>query len=343
MTPDEVVEQVPAAFEASLAGWDAPLRELVARTSGAMTIEVIDAGDDATAPRWSGAATARVAPVCRTDLPDANTLRPWRIASFTSLTAGRHVEDARDVADVAEGARAWLRAHRPADFMDFPAGRLPGVALHELFERADFDADDDTLRALASEVLHRAQLVDHEARIDAVTGMLRRVLGDTLPGATFALRDVPRDRTLREWSFHLPLGDVNAELLAQAFSRHGEEVARRYALALRRLSAERTLGFLSGVVDLACERDGRWYVVDWKSNQLGLDREHYERGELEREMFASHYVLQYHLYLTALHRFLKLRIRDYDYDTHIGGPGMRSCAAWMARVAAGSTTGRRAR
>jgi exodeoxyribonuclease V beta subunit len=153
--------------------------------------------------------------------------------------------------------------------------------------------------------------------------MMRRVLGNALPGTTISLRDVPRRRTLREWRFQLPLGDVNAELLSETFARHGDEVARRYAPALRRLSAGRTHGFLSGVVDLAFEHDGRWHVVDWKSNQLGLDVAHYERAELEREMFASHYVLQYHLYLTALHRHLKLRLKDYDYDTHVGG-------AWYA-------------
>ncbi|HEX5971331.1 MAG TPA: exodeoxyribonuclease V subunit beta [Gemmatimonadaceae bacterium] len=332
-TPTEAVADVPAMFESSLAQWDAPLHELVRRSDGAMTVEAIhdDAGD--AAPRWTGADEERGSPQCRTDLPSGQSLRPWRIASFTSLTAGRQVEDARDVADAAEGARAWAQAHRPADFMDFPAGRLPGVALHELFERADFDADDDALRTLVGEVLHRAQLVDHEARIDAVTGMLRRVLGDTLPGTSITLRDVPRHRTLREWAFHLPLGDVSAELLGDAFSRHGDEVARRYAPALRRLSAERTHGFLTGVMDLAFEQEGRWYLVDWKSNQLGLDPAHYERAELEREMFASHYVLQYHLYVTALHRFLTLRVKDYDYDTHMGG-------AWYAFLRGVDGTGR---
>ncbi|HEX6600103.1 MAG TPA: exodeoxyribonuclease V subunit beta [Gemmatimonadaceae bacterium] len=333
MSPAEVVEQVPAAFEASLASWDAPVRELAGRSNGAMTIEVIDAMDGAELPRWSGASAHRGTPVCRTDLPNANTLRAWRVASFTSLTAGRQVEDARDVADAAEGARAWTRSHRPADFMDFPAGRLPGVALHELFERADFDADAAVLRGLAREVLQRSQLLDHEERIDAVMGMMSRVLDHAIPGTTIRLGDLPRGRTLREWSFQLPLGDVSAELLGETFSRHGDEVARRYAPALRRLSAERTHGFLSGVVDLALQQDGRWYVVDWKSNQLGTDPAHYERGELEREMFASHYVLQYHLYLTALHRFLKLRVKDYDYDTHMGG-------AWYAFLRGVDGTGR---
>jgi exodeoxyribonuclease V beta subunit len=332
MSTEDLVERVPQAFESSLADWDAPVRELVARCGGAMTAQVLG---DAQEPvrRWAGAASERCTPVCRTDLPHDESLRSWRIVSFTSLTAGRQAEDARDVADATEGARVWASTKRPADFMDFPAGRQPGVALHELFERTDFDATDAELHALAAEVLHRAQLVDHDERIGAAAGMMRRVLGDPLPEAGFALRSVRRDRTLREWSFHLPLGDVSSSVLAEAFGRHGDDVARRYAPALRHLSADRTHGFLTGVIDLAFERGGRWHVVDWKSNQLGSDLSHYERGELEREMFASHYVLQYHLYVTALHRFLKLRVRDYDYDRDMGG-------AWYAFLRGIDGTGR---
>ena len=36
-------------------------------------------------------------------------------------------------------------------------------------------------------------------------------------------------------------------------------------------------------------------------------------------MRASHYHLQYHLYTLALHRYLKVRLMDYDYERHFGG------------------------
>jgi exodeoxyribonuclease V beta subunit len=36
-------------------------------------------------------------------------------------------------------------------------------------------------------------------------------------------------------------------------------------------------------------------------------------------MDASHYTLQAHLYLVALHRYLRVRLPGYDYDRHIGG------------------------
>ena len=36
---------------------------------------------------------------------------------------------------------------------------------------------------------------------------------------------------------------------------------------------------------------------------------------MEREF----YMLQYHLYAVALHRFLELRLPDYDNEKHFGG------------------------
>jgi exodeoxyribonuclease V beta subunit len=36
-------------------------------------------------------------------------------------------------------------------------------------------------------------------------------------------------------------------------------------------------------------------------------------------MQSHHYILQYHLYLVALHRYLRMRQPAYDYDTHVLG------------------------
>jgi exodeoxyribonuclease V beta subunit len=36
-------------------------------------------------------------------------------------------------------------------------------------------------------------------------------------------------------------------------------------------------------------------------------------------MYRSHYVLQYHIYVAALHRFLKIRLPGYEYEPHMGG------------------------
>ncbi len=328
-TPEDVVARVSEAMENDTAMWEVTLREFVGASEGTMTLELVDAADRQT-ERWVRPSTELRTPGPRADLPNAVQLDSWRIASFTSLTAAHHHDsyssnDARDIADPGRARGSLIDAMPPAhsrdDFLAFPAGRAAGIVLHELFERIDFAADGDAVRALTLELLTRERLaVDpSDARIDAVTGMAERVLTDTLPSARFALRDVPRDVTLREWAFDLPLGVIDHDTLANIFGTHGGGVSLDYAHALRRLGADRTHGFLTGVVDLVFLHEGRWYVVDWKSDHLGDDPAQYERPALEREMFASHYVLQYHLYVTALHRYLRSRLPEYSYEKDFGG------------------------
>jgi exodeoxyribonuclease V beta subunit len=78
-------------------------------------------------------------------------------------------------------------------------------------------------------------------------------------------------------------------------------------------------GFVKGFVDMIVEHDGRFWIVDWKSNHLGDTVADYAAAPLEAAMASHAYHLQALLYTVALHRYLKTRVRDYSYDTHIGG------------------------
>jgi exodeoxyribonuclease V beta subunit len=77
---------------------------------------------------------------------------------------------------------------------------------------------------------------------------------------------------------------------------------------------------VKGFIDLVFERDGRFFLVDWKSNRLGSDTSAYSHPALQAAMARHHYTLQYHLYTVALHRYLRLRLgARYDYAQHFGG------------------------
>ena len=49
--------------------------------------------------------------------------------------------------------------------------------------------------------------------------------------------------------------------------------------------------------DLLALHDGRYWVIDWKSNHLGNRLEDYHEQALTAAMFEHDYVLQYHLYV----------------------------------------------
>ena len=113
---------------------------------------------------------------------------------------------------------------------------------------------------------------------------------------------------------------LTAARLAATFRRYAASpVPPAYADRVRRLGFAPLAGYLKGFIDMVFEHDGRWYVVDYKSNLLGRQAHDYQAERLVIAMTAHHYFLQYHLYAVALHRYLSMRLPGYDYERHFGG------------------------
>jgi exodeoxyribonuclease V beta subunit len=111
-----------------------------------------------------------------------------------------------------------------------------------------------------------------------------------------------------------------AASLADVLAEHAQAPGVcSYAERVRSLGFARLQGHLRGFVDLVFEHGGRFYLVDYKSNHLGEAVGDYQADSLEQAMHAHHYTLQYHLYVVALHRYLRQRLSDYDYARHMGG------------------------
>ncbi len=75
-------------------------------------------------------------------------------------------------------------------------------------------------------------------------------------------------------------------------------------------------GFLVGVMDLVFRKDGRYFLLDWKTNLLpGYTPEH-----VERAMAESDYHRQYQLYLQALSRWLRRAHGErFNFSRQFGG------------------------
>ncbi|MEF1186454.1 PD-(D/E)XK nuclease family protein, partial [Vibrio sinaloensis] len=85
------------------------------------------------------------------------------------------------------------------------------------------------------------------------------------------------------------------------------------------LGFQNVQGMLKGFIDLVFEDKGKYYVLDWKSNHLGDDVSYYHGEALKAAMADHRYDLQYQIYALALHRFLRSRLPNYDYQQHFGG------------------------
>ncbi|MDI5921342.1 exodeoxyribonuclease V subunit beta [Halomonas sp. LR5S13] len=207
----------------------------------------------------------------------------------------------------------------------FPRGPAAGTFLHGLLEWAGHEG----FSRLAAEperlddaLARRANLRGWRERIPALQAWLRGLLESELPvpqapeGAVAPLR-LDRLESAHyqvELEFWFAAHKVDTARLDALVSAHTLDGAARPALERDRLN-----GMLKGFIDLVVEHEGRFYVLDWKSNHLGRDDEAYAEAAMAEAVREKRYDLQYCLYLLALHRLLKSRLPDYDIDRHLGG------------------------
>jgi exodeoxyribonuclease V beta subunit len=202
-----------------------------------------------------------------------------------------------------------------------------GVALHSIFEKSDFQLNDtDSVKAVINEELSHAGLLENDCHSfsSAPEKVMYKIFENTvsamLPEKNFSLSDISVESRLNELGFYLPLKDFDLGELKNIFKKYGSlHIAEKYGAYLNDESVKILPGFINGFIDLIFEKDGMWYIVDWKSNYLGNKFEDYTAENILNEMVESDYVLQYHIYTLALHRYLSGRLKGYSYEKSFGG------------------------
>ncbi|WP_429071663.1 exodeoxyribonuclease V subunit beta [Aeromonas dhakensis] len=252
--------------------------------------------------------------------------RDWWISSYSGLAAQGHghskgvlanpgFDDEVVTETAALAAEEPVQAPQPSIFT-FPKGARPGTLLHSLFETIDFEsAAGEPLAQHIATLL--AQDGFDESWAQVLQQQVEAVLDTPLEtgfGEPVRLRDLAPERKQVELEFFLPMGRVTAPALTALCQQH-DPLSR----GNKPLSFATVQGMLKGFIDLVFEWQGRWYLLDYKSNHLGMSPADYSRPALEQAMVEHRYDLQYQLYSLALHRLLALRLPGYDFDQHFGG------------------------
>lgn len=273
--------------------------------------------------------------------------RPWWITSYSGVIAGASFrEEASESGSavteqdpvLAEGTAAQAIAGEllqaiPDEVASprsvtgdasglhlFPKGARPGIFLHGLLEwatRQGFSrvlADPAPLRDQVERRCRARGLMDWS---DILTNWLLGFLDTPLPlpnGSSLALGQLDIEQTVAELEFLFAVTQADSQRIDQLLQEQLMPGQRRPQLLPQTLN-----GMLKGFIDLVFEQDGCYYVADYKSNWLGPDSDAYTQANMESAMLEHRYDLQLALYSLALHRLLRVRLPDYDYDRHCGG------------------------
>ncbi|RJG39484.1 exodeoxyribonuclease V subunit beta [Motilimonas pumila] len=236
--------------------------------------------------------------------------RNWWVTSYSSLSRG-HGEASLAQKEDVEVAVEQLDEPGKSVFT-FHKGARAGTFLHTLFEQFDFT--QTSTEYLAPIIAEQLENEGYEADwLPVLTPWIQQVLQQNL-GQGFALEHIKPAQCLIEMEFFLPMASINAADVNALLQ--GYDDLSKVAGALNFATVQ---GMLKGFIDLTFEHQGKYYVLDYKSNYLGDTLQDYNTENMQRAMIEHRYDFQYQLYSLALHRFLQQRLPNYDYQQHFGG------------------------
>jgi exodeoxyribonuclease V beta subunit len=261
-----------------------------------------------------------------------NLYSDWLLHSYSSLTANApaipgshgirpslavtaHPEGQLVVADTAENEDGTDQSpvERGAQLPELPKGPQFGNVVHGLLEDIPFltlAGGSGYQEALKKQCAWFGVKADPEILTTLLQKVVETPLTLTETGATFCLADLDPAQIIMEMPFYFQLqpsstGQINSILSGSR--------------TVAPVSPKTLQGYLTGFVDLICCHQGKFYIMDYKSNWLGDHLTDYGAEALEIAMREHNYGLQYWLYTLVLHRYLQSAMSGYDYSAHFGG------------------------
>jgi len=284
---------------------------------------------------WADAPRSLMAPALE-PLPEPTPLTPWelnrslsthhRIGSYSALVRNASSHARKPVLLVEEGPGILLG--------EFPKGAQVGLFFHQLLETIDFTNLAPNWLTSQIQSLLKQYRMDPEVWAELLTEWLQQFLRQPVLGPGVSLSTLDKTKKLVEMEFFLSLNQgqpLTPERLASGFN---QLAMADYSEKVKKLGFETLQGYLTGFIDLFFEVDGKYYVLDYKSNHLGRQLVDYGESGLAEAMAEHHYYLQAWLYSLAVHRFLGIRVPGYNYETHFGG-----CVYLFLRGVGSSTGG----
>ncbi|WP_318837057.1 MULTISPECIES: exodeoxyribonuclease V subunit beta [unclassified Providencia] len=250
----------------------------------------------------------------------------WRVTSYSGLSYGSSHTESEESVSALQFANSLapnmdIEASVDVEQQDdesliltphqFPKGASPGTFLHTLMEEIDFSGH--VSQEWLSEKLESSGFDIQWAPM--LQEWLNAIVQAPLSEDGLCLSALQAQDQLDEMQFYLPIDSLLS-------ASHLDKITHQYDPLSQRcppLNFERVQGILKGFIDLTFYWKGKFYLLDYKSNYLGKDASFYTQEAMAEAMIDHRYDLQYQLYSLALHRYLKQRMPNYDYETHFGG------------------------
>ena len=200
-------------------------------------------------------------------------------------------------------------------FDQFPKGAKAGNILHTILEKIDFTTNDNGNWDVE---------IDNALNFYRVKGNLEnlklniKIWLDHILNAeikmpddvTLKLCEVKHEDRINELEFDFNMNEFDVISVANVVG----ETEVRINTELSKIK-----GVMNGKMDLFFRYNGKYYILDWKSNFLGFTIDDYKNDNVEEAMTDNNYHLQYLIYTMASRLYLRNRIQNFDYSKQFGG------------------------
>ena len=245
-----------------------------------------------------------IKPIPSLTFPDSN----YKKMSYSSLAAHPSKGTKEQLASYNEGS------YDQFVFKDLPKGAHVGNLLHDIFEYIDY-TDNSKWKEIIQMVVVRYLPAQKENQL--FLGCLFKLIEHTLQAniqighESFQLSNLNRENRKNEFEFNFGIpNNFSISDLENILEDETRKIQTSY---------KNVKGMMTGFIDLFFEHEGKYYILDWKSNFLGDHIDHYNQENLLNGMNESNYHLQYLIYALALEKYLKSKLSNFDFEKQFGG------------------------
>lgn len=197
-------------------------------------------------------------------------------------------------------------------FKELKKGAQTGNFLHFIFENLDFTYEESWEWVIERAIKRFVSKTDEELYLklkELVTHVLHTEIQTN--NHRFKLSSIRPEKCIHELEFDFPVKTFSPFQLEKLMDE-GIIISEKYKGQIE--------GVMNGKIDLFFEKDGKFYILDWKSNYLGPNVESYSDEQLQQAMSDSNYHLQYLIYCYAVKKYLENRLgAKFNYTRDFGG------------------------
>ncbi|VFP83771.1 exodeoxyribonuclease V subunit beta [Buchnera aphidicola] len=194
---------------------------------------------------------------------------------------------------------------------NFPIGKEYGIYLHDILKKIKFNKNNNIKK-----IINELNFLSLSQKwINKLFIWICNIISKPIDNKNLSLDQIKQNEYLKEVKFTISIKKyININQL-NIIIKNDDPLSKK----CKNINFENISGVLTGTIDLIFIWKDKYYIIDYKSNWLGPNYDSYNTNNIQKEIIKYRYDIQYQIYSLAVHRYLKKKIKNYDYNLHFGG------------------------